>query len=181
MSALIRVVFLLPKKSSALVGHWYSVLAVNIQLLLGSSQLLLELVNVGNLHSVHKRQPLRSMRRSRKLELSMRVSCGTSSVLTVCVCAENHVQHTGLPKMTAPGWRYISTMSLSGTTCTRDTSPLASISFTKSFQEMLPPLVLMEFSRLMMSAMMKRVRRRSRYIWSSCSRRFFSSERWGRK
>lgn len=105
MSALIRVVFLLPKKSSALVGHWYSVLAVNIQLLLGSSQLLLELVNVGNLHSVHKRQPLQSMRRSRKLELSMRVSCTTLSVLTVCVCvcAENHVQHTGLPKMTAPG------------------------------------------------------------------------------
>lgn len=89
MSALIRVVFLLPKKSSALVGHWYSVLAVNIQLLLGSSQLLLELVNVGNLHSVHKRQPLQSMRRSRKLELSMRVSCTTLSVLTVCVCRKS--------------------------------------------------------------------------------------------
>lgn len=69
-------------------------------------------------------------------------------------------------------------MSLSGTTCTRDTSPFASISLTKSFQEMLPPLVLMELSRLMMRAIMKRVRRRSRYIWSSCSRRFFSSERW---
>ncbi len=67
-------------------------------------------------------------------------------------------------------------MSLSGTTCTRDTSPLANISLTKSFQEMLPPLVLMEFSRLMMSAIMKSVRSRSRYIWSSCSRRFLSSE-----
>lgn len=69
----------------------------------------------------------------------------------------------------------MSTMSLSGTTCTRDTSPLASISLTKSFQEMLPPLVLMEFSRLMMTAMIMSVRSRSRYIWSSCSRRFFSS------
>lgn len=68
-------------------------------------------------------------------------------------------------------------MSLSGTTCTRDTSPLASISLTKSFQDIFPPLVLMELSKLMMTAIINSVRSLSLYIWSSCSRLFFSSRK----
>lgn len=58
--------FLLPKKSSALVGHRYPVFSVDIQLLFGGSQLLLELVDVGDLHSVGERQPLRRRKRGRE-------------------------------------------------------------------------------------------------------------------
>lgn len=49
---------LLSEETSAFVGHWYPVLGVNIKLFFSSSQFLLKLVDVGNLHSVHERQPL---------------------------------------------------------------------------------------------------------------------------
>ncbi len=58
--------FLLPEESSAFVGHRYPVLSVNIQLFFSRPQLLLKFVNVGNLHSVHERQPLQSKNHGRK-------------------------------------------------------------------------------------------------------------------
>lgn len=61
-----KVTFLLSKESSAFVGHRYPVLSVNIQLFFSSSQLLLKFVNVGNLHSVHERQPLQSKKHGKK-------------------------------------------------------------------------------------------------------------------
>ena len=63
--------FLLSKESSAFVRHWNPVLRVDVQLFFSSSQLLLKLVNVGNLHSVHERQPLQHNRHGRRGKVSM--------------------------------------------------------------------------------------------------------------
>lgn len=75
-------VSLLSKEPSAFVGHRNSVLVVNIQLFLSSSELLLKFINVGDLHSVHECQPLQRGRNGGK---EMRISAGYVHILVVCV------------------------------------------------------------------------------------------------
>lgn len=58
-----KVRLLLSEESSAFVGHRYSVLSVDIQLLFRRPQLLFKLVDVGHLHLVHERQPLLSKKK----------------------------------------------------------------------------------------------------------------------
>lgn len=71
---------LLSEETGAFVGHWYPVLGVNIKLFFSSSQFLLKLVNVGNLHPVHERQPLQSekTREARKRQVSTHICCELS-------------------------------------------------------------------------------------------------------
>ena len=52
--------FLLSKESGAFVGHWDSVLVVDVKLFLRSSQFFFKLVNVGHLHAVHQGQLLQT-------------------------------------------------------------------------------------------------------------------------
>lgn len=51
----------LPKEACALVGHRYSVLGVDMELLLCSTQLLLKLVDVGHLHAVRQGESLENI------------------------------------------------------------------------------------------------------------------------